>query len=120
MIHAAHPVFLDAAVNHIDTLVRAVTPDQRRLSAIAAKQNQFLAEQGHRQRFVGSQFFGQRHRLPIAPHQHAAWRSRSGLDQQMIFFSSNHSLSSTFAGRILAALLTFSRSIANDPHLQST
>src|SRR6476646_3602920 len=50
MIHAAQAAGLDAAVNHIETLVRAVASNQRRTALIVAKQNQFFAEQCDRQR----------------------------------------------------------------------
>ena len=60
--------------------MRAVQADQTRPPLIVAEQRQLFAEDFHfERRAARRQLFAQRHRLPVTPHQFAAWRSAIGL-----------------------------------------
>jgi hypothetical protein len=82
MVETAKPAIFDAAVAQVGAAVRAVPPEEPKLTAIIAKQHQVLAHDAHWKRCaVGWQFFDKSHRLPIPPQQITPGSAGAGAGQ---------------------------------------
>jgi hypothetical protein len=77
VVDATQAALVEPTVTQIDAAVRAITANQPRPAARVPEQNQVFAEDTRRHRRVGRKLLGQSDRLPIAPHQLAAWRPAS-------------------------------------------
>ena len=102
MEQAAQAAILEAAIGEIGAAMRAVAVEQTVPAALVAEQHEILAQHAHR---LGRPFFGQllgqRHRMPVMPHQGAALGARPDPRDQLVLLGRHHGkrLTQTGVGR---------------------
>ena len=85
MEQAAQAAILQATVGEIGAAMRAVAVEQAVAAALVAEQHEVLAQHAHR---LGGtllrELVGERHRMPIVPHQRAAFGARPDAGDQLV------------------------------------
>ncbi len=94
MEQATQAAVLEPAVGEIGAAMGAVAVEQAVATALVAEQHEVLAEHAHRLgRTLGRQFVGERHRMPVMPHQPAAFGARPGAGDQLVLLGTHHGAS---------------------------
>ena len=91
MEQAAQAAVLQASVGEVGAAVRAVAVQEAVAAALVAEQHEVLAEHAHG---LGGTFpgklVGERHRMPIVPHQRAAFGARPDAGDQLVLLGTHH------------------------------
>ena len=91
MEQAAQAAVFQTAIGEIGAAMRAVAVQQAVAAALVAEQHEVLAEHAHR---LGGpllrQLVGERHRMPIVPHQRAAFGARPDAGDQLVLLGTHH------------------------------
>ena len=91
---AAQAAVLEAAESEVGAPVRTGALDQAIAALIVAEDDEVFAEQAHRlERPVVGQFIDQRGRLPVAPHELARRRARTGAGEKIVLLGAQHARS---------------------------
>src|SRR5579883_671010 len=88
---AAQPAILESSEREVGAAMSAMAIDQAKASLIVAKQHQVFTEQFHgAHRARSLELIKQGRRLPILPHQLAAWVFRPGAGDQVVLLLAHH------------------------------
>ena len=91
MEQAAQAAILQAAIGEVGAAMRAVAVEQAVAAALVAEQHEVLAEHAHRLgRPLLGKLVGERHRMPVMPHQRAAFGARPDAGDQLVLLGTHH------------------------------